>query len=161
MNWMKTFSLLVVSFLVFACSDDPTPDVTTLHGKWEIREYQSGWDIDWVETYHFEPNGSFQHSLIAKEPGSDVELGYTTYRYGNFHIQNQALQLTDLVLFISLSDIQEGWYSPKEELVKTDFGVNTQSINFTLQNNNTELVLEECPTFECEEITYKVFLRVQ
>ncbi|MFC4871623.1 hypothetical protein [Negadavirga shengliensis] len=110
-------SLLLLIFFMTACNRDADEfNPNFLHGSWEKSQFYADLEADYVETFVFSQDGSYEHKRSFRNPGTSEELGYSFFATGSFLLEDNLITLIYSRLLISV----EEYYTDFEELVEIE-----------------------------------------
>jgi len=146
---MRVLRFLIFSVLlssVSACNEDIDQLPLTIYGAWESVS-SSGQHGQSVEKFVFMEDGTFENTVFIREvPTMDIQ-GYIMLIRGDFRIESNVLITYGQEVYVAGAN---EFIVPRKELVLMAFDWEEGRRIVQLQNNNTQLLLQdECLTQDC------------
>jgi hypothetical protein len=144
---MKLFPRLAFTALVLlsiSCSidqDDITP--SSIHGTWEYTSTLEESDLDLVNAFVFNGDGTFETLSFFRATNSSRVVGFSSVISGTFELKGNTLTLTETYQ-ASVPAEKDQWYVSENELVASEWN-NSREIKLTLKKNRSELEMDFGP----------------
>lgn len=142
---MKNFRailLFVILLGLFSCKEDKGMlPLEPLEGTWEYAFYNPDQEFFFIYQYIFNPNGTFEKSILIRESDSPTVLGYYNYSTGSYELRGQAYREYIENLYVLALDAFL-FYVPKDKLISVEIENNspqTGTLIFSQNNRSFEL----------------------
>lgn len=142
---MKLFNyvLLAVFFLsLSSCKEDKDMlPLEPLEGTWEYAFYNPDQQFFFIYQYIFNPDGTFEKSILIRESDSPTVLGYYNYATGSYELRGQEYKEYTEKLYVLALDAYL-FYVPKDKLISTEIentSPQTGTLIFSQNNRSFEL----------------------
>jgi hypothetical protein len=89
-----TISLLLIILLAGSCQDDQDTIPTSLIGTWELTSFNDYMGLDFVTTYKFNADRTYEYSSTLREKDTTLDLGYNFWEKGTFSVEHNTVNFT-------------------------------------------------------------------
>jgi hypothetical protein len=142
MKFIKAIFLSIVFISLFSCKEDKGMlPLQPLEGTWEYAFYNPDQEFFFIYQYIFNPDGTFEKSILIRESESTKVLGYYSYSTGAYELRGQAYsEFVERSYVLALDAYL--FYVPKENLIEVEIDGSPQqtgTLTFTQNNRSFEL----------------------
>lgn len=144
---MKKFSylsFLALVFLSISCSinqDDIMP--SSLYGTWEQTSTLEDSNLDLVNAFVFNGDGTFETLSFFRETNSSRVVGFNSIISGTFELKGNTLTLVETYQ-ANVPEEKDQWYLPENELEEREWN-SVREIKLTLKKNRSQLEMDYGP----------------
>jgi hypothetical protein len=143
MKKIFTLPLLFLTLLFTACQEDEAPIIPSqLYGSWELTGYDSYSDLDYVTSWTFRTDGTYEHSITIREPESPINLGYNYISSGTIRGEDSNNLFISPTEYLHRPFDGEKLFYSKEELERGSVeGMQESKLKFEIRDNGNTLFL--------------------
>lgn len=142
MKLIKDIFLFIILLSSFSCNEDKDLlPLIPLEGTWEYAFYNQDQEFFFIYQYIFNPDGTFEKSILVRESDSPTVLGYYNYAKGSYELRGEAYSEVIENQFALALDAYL-FYVPKEKLIEVEIQNTprqTGTLIFSQNNRSFEL----------------------